>query len=116
LTSTSDLEKLPQETQTTIQISTLSASQCHDIEKTVPRSGTSTSVSSASSLDIHSGRPDVASMIRNVVTSSQTQERVIVAVCGPTSLANTTRETVASCVGAEAKGASVRLHCEEFGW
>jgi hypothetical protein len=70
----------------------------------------------ASSLQIHPKRPDIPSLIGNIVTNTESYKRVIVTICGPKSLAVTTREAVTAFVGAEAKGATVWLHCKEFGW
>ncbi|KAK5632074.1 hypothetical protein RRF57_007788 [Xylaria bambusicola] len=74
---------------------------------------------SASALDklnlpiIH-GRPDIKTSVREAILSAGKDERVLVAVCGPTGLVDTVRNTTASCISLG--GPSVELHCEQFGW
>ncbi|KAH8802841.1 ferric reductase NAD binding domain-containing protein [Xylogone sp. PMI_703] len=72
------------------------------------------SVPISSQLHIHPGRPNIQSLIRNIVQQSTPQERIIVAACGPGSLTKTVREAAAECISAS--GPSIELHCEQFGW
>ena len=64
--------------------------------------------------NVTEGRPDVAGLIREAVEASEPQEKIMVAACGPSSLMDTTRSTVAGCI--TASGPSVAIHCEQFGW
>ncbi|TVY78529.1 Ferric/cupric reductase transmembrane component [Lachnellula suecica] len=79
-----------------------------DIEKK------SSSVDSSTSLEPALGRPDVDAMIRDVVSKSGRNERIMIAACGPDQLMWTVRRTAASCISVS--GASIELHCEQFGW
>ncbi|KAB5515238.1 ferric reductase NAD binding domain-containing protein [Coniochaeta sp. 2T2.1] len=60
------------------------------------------------------GRPDVATLIREVVQGTPRNQRVLVASCGPQSLMTVVRDTTATLVRAD--GPAVELHCEQFGW
>lgn len=63
---------------------------------------------------ISSGRPDTAALIREAIASTPSDQRVLVAACGPASLMQTVRNTTAQCI--KANGPGVELHCEQFGW
>lgn len=69
---------------------------------------------SSSSLDAAHGRPDVQALIGDVVSKSDKNERIAIAACGPDSLMWTVRRMAADCISV--KGASIELHCEQFGW
>lgn len=60
------------------------------------------------------GRPDVETLIRNLVALAGDDERIAIAACGPETLMWTVRRTATSCI--KVKGPSIELHCEEFGW
>lgn len=90
-----------------------------DLEKS------SRSVSSSSSADLSvfatvAGRPCVKDLIESFVSggekgSAQAGKKNIVAACGPNTLLDEARMTVAAVVG-RGEGAEVGLHCESFGW
>jgi NAD(P)H-flavin reductase len=94
-----------------------------DIEK-APVSTTSTTLTelagartpwdSTATLNTTYGRPDVNSLIKDVVAKAQDGERVVIAACGPPGLMKTVRSTAASAI--QLKGPNVELHCEAFGW
>lgn len=63
---------------------------------------------------IKAGRPDAATLIREVVGSTPATQKVLVAACGPAGLMKVTRNTTASVIRAD--GPAVELHCEQFGW
>lgn len=65
-------------------------------------------------LHIHQGRPDIPSLIRNAVQQIASQERIIIAACGPGSLIKSVRAASAECISHG--GPSIELHCEQFGW
>ncbi|KAI0206745.1 ferric reductase NAD binding domain-containing protein [Astrocystis sublimbata] len=60
------------------------------------------------------GRPNIEASVREAIASVAKDKRVFVAVCGPTGLVDTVRNTTASCISVD--GPSVELHCEQFGW
>lgn len=61
------------------------------------------------------GRPDVHSLIKDVVSKAGYGDRVVIAACGPPpGLMKAVRSTAASAM--QMKGPSVELHCEAFGW
>ncbi|KAI1270771.1 ferric reductase NAD binding domain-containing protein [Xylariaceae sp. FL1019] len=67
-----------------------------------------------SHLPVTHGRPDVEAMIRDAVSSTTKEQRILIAVCGPAGLVNAVRNTTASCISVG--GPAIELHCEEFGW
>jgi hypothetical protein len=69
---------------------------------------------SSTSLEILHGRPDVETLIKDVVAKAGKDERVLIAACGPEGLMWSVRRTAAGCI--TVGGASVELHCEQFGW
>ncbi|KAH8159973.1 hypothetical protein CIB48_g8276 [Xylaria polymorpha] len=60
------------------------------------------------------GRPDIEASVREAITSVPNDQRILIAVCGPSGLVDTVRSTTASCIRVD--GPSVELHCEQFGW
>lgn len=60
------------------------------------------------------GRPDIGTIVKNVVRASEERDLVAVAACGPVELMRVARNAVADSI--EIGGASVTLHCEQFGW
>ncbi|TWU71183.1 hypothetical protein ED733_001259 [Metarhizium rileyi] len=72
------------------------------------------SLEDLSNLSIKYQKPNVASLIRDVVNATPREERVLISGCGPSQLMGLMRETTAECI--EAGGPSIELHCEEFGW
>ena len=60
------------------------------------------------------GRPDVETLIKDVVAKGDDAERIMIAACGPDGLMAAVRRTAAQCI--RTKGPSVELHCEQFGW
>jgi hypothetical protein len=69
---------------------------------------------SSTSLEILYRRPDVETLIKDVVAKAGKDERVLIAACGPEGLMWSVRRTAAGCI--TVGGASVELHCEQFGW
>jgi hypothetical protein len=69
---------------------------------------------STSSLSVIPGRPDVESLIKEVVRKAGDGDRIAIAACGPDGLMRTVRNTAAACI--KIKGPSIELHCEQFGW
>lgn len=63
---------------------------------------------------LKSGRPDTATLIREAVRSTPSNQRVLVAACGPDGLMRVVRDTTASLIRGDGPG--VELHCEQFGW
>ena len=59
------------------------------------------------------GRPDVPATIRRVAGECETSQRVLVAACGPTGLADSVREAVKDCTSVDGPG--LDLHSEAFG-
>lgn len=70
--------------------------------------------SSHPSTIIRSGRPDIAHFIMEMVEKSSANDRIVVAACGPQSLMQAARKTVAGCIKVD--GPSLELHCEQFGF
>lgn len=64
--------------------------------------------------EVRAGRPDTATLIREVVSSTPASGRVLIAACGPDGLMKVVRNTTASLIRGEGPG--VELHCEQFGW
>jgi hypothetical protein len=60
------------------------------------------------------GRPDVHSTVRRVASECQSNQRVLVAACGPSGLSNDVRDAVRDCTSID--GPSLDLHLEAFGW
>lgn len=77
---------------------------------------TATSSSSSHGYEhaIKPGRPDMASLIRSAVESTPSNQRVLVAACGPDGLMRVVRTTTARLIRGD--GPAVELHCEQFGW
>jgi hypothetical protein len=113
ISSLPDVEKSPIPTKEAILISLTSSKNSTDldIEKHNP---SPTATPSSNHFDIKGGRPDVASMIREMVDKSDSSDRIAVAACGPDGLMQITRRSVASCIGVE--GPSLELFLEQFGW
>ncbi|KAK4229419.1 putative ferric reductase transmembrane component [Podospora fimiseda] len=63
---------------------------------------------------VKTGRPDTASLIRDAVKTTPSNQRVLVAACGPQGLMRVVRDTTASLITGDGPG--VELHCEQFGW
>lgn len=74
----------------------------------------STSTSSSHGHEVRAGRPDAATLIRDAVSSTPADGRVLVAACGPDGLMRVVRNTTASLIRGDGPG--VELHCEQFGW
>ncbi|KAK0615041.1 ferric reductase NAD binding domain-containing protein [Bombardia bombarda] len=85
-------------------------------EATIRKEGETTLTSHSSYGDhaIKPGRPDVASLIREAVTSTPANQRVLVAACGPDGLMRVVRNTTAKLIRGD--GPAVELHCEQFDW
>jgi hypothetical protein len=81
-----------------------------DVEKHLPAS----TAESSDRVGVKAGRPDVASIIREAVKKAEKSDRIAVAACGPDSLMQITRRTVADCIKVD--GPSVELFLEQFGW
>ncbi|KAK3316679.1 ferric reductase NAD binding domain-containing protein [Apodospora peruviana] len=63
---------------------------------------------------IKPGRPDLSFLIRNAVTTTPSNQRVLVAACGPDGLMRVVRTTTAKLIRGDGPG--VELHCEQFDW
>lgn len=61
---------------------------------------------------IETGRPQIAHFITRMVEEANIDDRLVVASCGPDSLMQATRKTVAGCIKID--GPSLELHCEQF--
>jgi hypothetical protein len=59
-------------------------------------------------------RPDIETLIKNVVGSAGDDERIAIAACGPDSLMWEVRRTATNAI--KVQGPSIELHCEQFGW
>lgn len=70
--------------------------------------------SSRPSRVIASGRPHITQFINQTVEKADINDRIIVTACGPDSLMQTARKTVAGCIKAD--GPSLELYCEQFGF
>ncbi len=66
-----------------------------------------------SSLTIHQGRPNVATIITETVADADRHDRVVVAVCGPGGMMLDARNSVAQNIKVD--GPSLELHSEHFG-
>lgn len=73
-----------------------------------------TSMSHAYEHAVKAGRPDLAFLIRDAVTTTPPNQRVLVAACGPDGLMRVVRDTTARLIRGD--GPAVELHCEQFGW
>jgi Ferric reductase NAD binding domain len=83
-----------------------------DIEKAASSSNSSSSPRYP--FEIMSGRPDVVNIVTEIVDRADKNESIAVAACGPDSLMQITRKTVARNIRGE--GPSLEFHCEQFGW
>ncbi|KAK4211104.1 ferric reductase NAD binding domain-containing protein [Rhypophila decipiens] len=63
---------------------------------------------------VKAGRPDLATLIREAVSTTPPNQRVLVAGCGPDPLMRVIRDTTARLIRTD--GPAVELHCEQFGW
>ena len=68
----------------------------------------------SSDLHIRPGRPDIASLITGIVETADKRARIAVAACGPDSMMQVTRKTVAGNIRTD--GPDLELYCEQFGW
>jgi hypothetical protein len=91
-----------------------SVSQRHSSDYDIEKYSEPTSPRSRHSTVICSGRPDVASIIMESVEKADPHDRIVVAACGPESLMETARRTVARCIKAD--GPHLDLHCQQFGF
>lgn len=90
--------------------STKNSGEAYDIEK----QPCSPIYSAAFAVQLQSGRPDVSAMITNVVEKAEGNDKIIVAACGPDSLMQAARRSVANNI--KVKGPSMEYHAEQFGW
>jgi ferredoxin-NADP reductase len=117
-------ESDPEKTQ--LPTATTTSSTASDVEKAIveTQSGYDTTTTAASKKPtaeevaaghaVQTGRPDVASLIRDAVNSTPKDKRVLVAACGPVPLMNVVRDTSAKLISV--RGAGVEVHLEQFGW
>ncbi|KAF4995577.1 hypothetical protein FGRMN_5030 [Fusarium graminum] len=63
---------------------------------------------------VYLGRPDVPLLIRELIQSTPSHERVLVMGCGPKTLMSTVRNATSDCVMDNKAG--IELHLEQFGW
>lgn len=59
-------------------------------------------------------RPDIGLLLVDEIAETPRNERVLILGCGPDGLMSEVRNAAAK--GVQADGASVELHCEQFGW
>ncbi|KAK0616286.1 ferric reductase NAD binding domain-containing protein [Immersiella caudata] len=76
--------------------------------------GAVSTTTSHSEHPVKAGRPDLTAMIRNAVTTTPSNQRVLIAACGPDGLMHFVRDTTAKLILGD--GPAVELHCEQFGW
>jgi hypothetical protein len=102
----------PKETPTMVNspASTKNSGEIYDIEKRP----SSPIYSADLAVHLQSERPDINTMITEIVEGAEGQDRIIVAACGPDSLMRVTRRTVANNI--KVTGPSVEYHAEQFGW
>ncbi|KAF5586599.1 ferric-chelate reductase [Fusarium pseudoanthophilum] len=62
----------------------------------------------------HVGRPDVASLVKELIESTPSDKRVLVMGCGPRTLMSAVQNAAADCIVENRAG--VELHLEQFGW
>ncbi|KAF5663374.1 ferric-chelate reductase [Fusarium heterosporum] len=63
---------------------------------------------------VYLGRPDVPSLIKELIESTPSHKRVLVMGCGPKTLMSTVRNATSDCV--MDNRATIELHLEQFGW
>ncbi|CEI66928.1 hypothetical protein FVEN_g8575 [Fusarium venenatum] len=86
-----------------------------DLEKDGISSPTSiTTHSSQGDTVVFSGRPDVASLVKESTESTPSYKRVLVMGCGPKTLMSAVQNAAADAI--MDNGAGVELHLEKFGW
>ncbi len=83
-------------------------------EKSSPAADTAVSHATALQHAVKAGRPDVGSLVRDAVSTTPPNQRVLVAACGPDGLMRVVRDTTARLIRGD--GPAVELHCEQFGW
>ncbi|RGP72302.1 hypothetical protein FSPOR_2809 [Fusarium sporotrichioides] len=98
------------------QTSTVTATgSSPDLEKDGISSPTSITVHpSSGDTIIFSGRPDIASLVKESVESTPSDKRVLVMGCGPKTLMSAVQNAAADAI--MDNGAGVELHLEKFGW
>jgi hypothetical protein len=111
-TSLSDFEKVPVPTEEHIITSSPKNESIFDIEKSASSSNSSSS--RRYPFEMMSGRPDVVKIVTDIVDRADKIESIAVAACGPDSLMQITRKTVARNIRGD--GPSLEFHCEQFGW
>lgn len=60
------------------------------------------------------GRPDIPALIQDVVRGAYGREKLLFAACGPSTMMDATRRSVAECITYD--GPAIDFHCEQFGW
>ncbi|KAF9765142.1 hypothetical protein IL306_002618 [Fusarium sp. DS 682] len=83
-----------------------------DIEK----NGVPSPVINASPGDaaFHVGRPDVASLVKELIETMPSDKRVLVMGCGPRTLLSAVQSAAVDCIMENRAG--IELHLEQFGW
>ncbi|KAI0446223.1 ferric reductase NAD binding domain-containing protein [Xylaria telfairii] len=115
---TSILEKSPETPVLSAKTSSVALHEETDVEKTdasemvVPIDAPATT--RGFGLPVLYGRPDIEASVREAIMSVPNDQRIMIAVCGPSGLVDTVRSTTASCI--RVNGPAVELHCEQFGW
>ncbi|RPA82501.1 hypothetical protein BJ508DRAFT_414116 [Ascobolus immersus RN42] len=61
-----------------------------------------------------SGRPNLTGIVREVVKSTEPMDSIMIGACGPVELMRVARNAAAENI--TVSGASISLHCEQFGW
>jgi len=61
-----------------------------------------------------SGRPNLTGIVREVVKGTEANDSIMIGACGPVELMRVARNAAAENI--TVSGASISLHCEQFGW
>ncbi|TAQ86359.1 hypothetical protein B7494_g5317 [Chlorociboria aeruginascens] len=93
-------------------ISSLSTNADFDVEKQHIVANGKTNI--PSNINILHGRPDIHTLINEIVKNADAGKRIMIAACGPDGLMRVVRKTAADCISVD--GPSIELHCEQFGW
>jgi NAD(P)H-flavin reductase len=73
-----------------------------------------TPFASTATLNTVSGRPDVRTIIKDIVSKAQDIDRIVIAACGPPGLMTAVRSTTANLI--QGQGPRIEMYCETFGW
>lgn len=68
----------------------------------------------SSVLDVVHGRPDIAALIKDIVSKTDKSQRIAIAGCGPDNMMNVLRKSATEAISVS--GPSIEFHSESFGW